>query len=542
MLEKVEQYCIESKIRHSIKEKWKILMERINMVDISKDRLDNPKYNDFIKKTKYYVIEDVFIKHYGFDCIIAVPYNKSLIDFRSIIPSIAMVYKSEVIAEYSKNKSSIYMRCHLYKLPIREEDDIKFKWYQTFSTKTLRNFNGETFNLKNPQVINHPTKKEDDKPVKIGYRFEIDIPNGLSYDAIEEKIIDLNKTFGICSLHFDDKNKKSIIEIMNRKLPDDEIYEPISVKPWELYVGMTHYYKPIILNFKTSPNALWGGSSGTGKTISMIMAVTNLVLFNNANTVNLYIAMLSDKQDLKVFKNLPHCKCYAKTLDDVYAELSYINKEISRRNKLFDDSDENGGITNIYEYNKAFPKNKLPISYFMIDEIATFSITGLEANKNEENIKKKCNAIMWKIAREGRSAGIYSLLCTQRGSLSNMSGEIKGNLGNQICFYFPNVASSLTILGDGDLATLAVKQPKSREFIAVADEIYNGKTLFFNPKIAIEHLKPMNEKNHKYIDIFTKNSEKVAKNKEKSQKIISNGFVKKKTSRWEKFKGGNSND
>ena len=538
MINEMKSIILKSRIERTIKEKWKILMERINSVDISKDTFNNPKYNDFIKKTKYYIIEDIFIKHYGFDCIIATPYGKSLIDFRKLIPSISMIYKSEVIAEYSDNKSSIYMRCHMKGLNISEKDNIKFKWYQIFSDKSLRNNNGETFKLNNSKEIYHPTKKENNKSIQIGYRFNIDIPSGLSYDTLEEKIVDLNKTFGICSLHFDDKNKKAIIEIMNNKVPDNEKYEPIKVKPWQLYVGMTHYYKPIILDFKISPNALFGGASGSGKSVSVIMAMVNLIQFNTSDEVNLYIDMLSNKQDLKLMRNLTHFKYYGKDLNKVYNELKYIVKEMKNRNKLFDESDYNGAITNIYEYNDKFKNNKLPIVYFIIDEVASFSINGSEETKDEENIKKKCNALMWKIAREGRSAGIYSVLCTQRGSLSNMSGEIKGNLSNQVCFYFPNTASSLTILGDGDLATLAVKQAKSREFIAVADEVYHGKALFFSNNMAVNYLKSFNEKNHSFVKIIEENTQKQVKNKENLNKNSS----KNKKSRWEIFKGANKND
>jgi hypothetical protein len=136
----------------------------------------------------------------------------------------------------------------------------------------------------------------------------------------------------------------------------------------------------------------------------------------------------------------------------------------------------------------------LPLIYFCIDEVASFSINGLEENDAEIKIKKKCDNLLWKIVREGRSSGVYCILCTQRGSLANMSGEIKGNLGNQLCFYFPNTASSLTILGDGELASLAIRQRKTREFIAVADEIYHGKTLFLDMKMIIDYLKPSIQK------------------------------------------------
>jgi hypothetical protein len=265
--------------------------------------------------------------------------------------------------------------------------------------------------------------------------------------------------------------------------------------------------------------------------------------------------MLSDKQDLRMFKNIKHCKYYAKDIKSALKELNHLSREVSRRNKMFDSSDESGSITNVYEYNEV-NDIKLPLLYFCIDEIASFAVNGTEENKYEEEMKKKCNALMWKLAREGRSAGIYCVLCTQRGSLSHISGDIKGNLSNQVCFYFPNTASSLTILGEGELASLAIRQKKQREFIAVADEIYHGKTLYLDSKMVINYLEPLVEKNKEFmildnkgriIDKLEENQEKLPeieqntiKNEENVSKTID--FTKKievkKESRWAKYQKG----
>jgi S-DNA-T family DNA segregation ATPase FtsK/SpoIIIE len=541
----------EYQIKKGIKNKWKILMERTNNVDITKDVAKNKGVSDFNKKANYYVLEDIFIKHYGFDVIIVLPYGKSLNDFRKLLPAISVIYRGEVIAEYSSTKSSIYMRYHLEGLDISEMNDIKFKWYQMFSDSKQRNYNGETFSLGESEKIYHPTQidKKNNK-ILIGYRFKVSIPNGLSYDLLEGSIVDLNKVFGICSLHFNDTGNQTTIEIMITKLPDKEKFEPIKVKPYELYCGMTHYYKPIILDFSISPNAIWGGQAGSGKTVSMIMSVLNLVLHNDEKSVQLFVTMLSSKQDLKVFKKIKQCKYYANTYQDALKELLFLSNEVTRRNKLFDNADEYGGIVNIYEYNDRFPSKKLPLIYFCIDEIASFSVNGTENDKNEKRMKELSSSIMWQINREGRSAGVYCLLATQRGSVANLSPEIKSNLGNQICFHFSNIPSAMTILGDGELATLAIRQKPQREFICVADQVYNGKTLYLTTEMMIKFLKPLININKEFMtldnkgNIVQKNQEKLQeineneqKTEEKDKKVID--FTKKpdkSEKRWSKFK------
>ncbi|NFT08127.1 hypothetical protein FDF26_13845 [Clostridium botulinum] len=511
----------EYKVKKAIKSKWELFMERLNNVDLTKT-------NNSFKKTNYFVIEDVFIKKYGFDCIITMPYDKSLNDFRKLLPAISVLYRGEIIAEYSFTKSSVYMRCHLQGLKIDDIDSIKFKWYSMFSDNKMRDNNGDTFKLDKCEKVFHPTKinKNNEKEL-IGYKFKVNIPVGLNYELLESNIVNLNKVFGICSLNFDDVKKHTIIEIIKTKVPDNEKYEPIPVNSWELYSGMTHSYKPINMDFKTSPNALIGGTAGSGKTIAMIMSMLNLVLSNDENKVNFYITMLSDKQDLRVFKNIKHCKYYANNYQEALKELLYLSKEVKRRNRLFNNCDEYGLITNIYEYNKT-KKQNLPLVYFCIDEVASFSVNGTELDNNEVKIKKRCESLLWKIVREGRSSGVYCVLCTQRGSLQNLSGEVKGNLGNQLCFYFPNTASALTILGDGELATLAVQQRKQREFICVANEIYYGKTLYLDMKMVINYLKPLIDKNKQFMKLDNKGNIVVEKESEenKAETIKDNKNIK----------------
>jgi hydrogenase small subunit len=52
----------------------------------------------------------------------------------------------------------------------------------------------------------------------------------------------------------------------------------------------------------------------------MMMAMLNLILHNDENAVNLYITMLSDKQDLKIFKKTKQSKYYTNTYQDALKE------------------------------------------------------------------------------------------------------------------------------------------------------------------------------------------------------------------------------
>lgn len=500
----------EIKLLNLVRKRWKMLMES----------LVSSKSENQIEQE--YEILDTHSKMYGFDAIISIPIGKNLLEFRALLPSISTFFQGRIIAEYSEDKASIYLRCHRYGFGIDEKDDVKFKWYMLFGDKKFRNDYGETFTLKNSKIINHPVKKDDEnKPILLGYRYKVTIPEGLTYELLENNIVTLNKTFGVCDLRFDDDTNATTIEIINTKLPDDEKYAPVKVKPYELYVGMTHSYRPILLNFKIDPNCIWGGKSGSGKTLSMIMGLLNLCIYHDRDKVRLYIAMLSDKQDLRVFKNINQCDYYADTLIKVESMLKYLSKECTRRNRLFEKSDEMGSITNLFEYNDAFPQSKLPLIYICLDEIASLSENGTETSEDDVDSKKRCSALLWKLAREGRSAGIYSCMATQRGDVKNLDANIKANLGNQIGFFFSNMPSAQTILGNPELATMATKIKKQREFIALADEVYHGKTLFLSLKDVIEKLQPYRVINKQHLNLTVAGDleiEVVKRNLEKMQK------------------------
>lgn len=485
---------LELSVYNKIKKHWDICMESF-------------ENDNFFKR---YELVDVSPKNYGFDGIVSIPSGKSLVDFRKLLPSISSHFNSQIVAEYNMDsRKDILVKCHINSIEIDRKDIIDFKWYSIFADKDYRNVYGETFTLKFIENIYHPVDKEK----LLGYKYEVNIPEGLGYYLLERSESDLNKSFGVCILKYDKDVKKVYIEIIENLLSDNEQFKPIPVKPYEMYVGMTHSYKPIICNYKNDPNTIWGGKTNTGKTLSMIMGFTNLLSQYTSKDIELFIIMLSDKQDLRVFKNLEQCKYYANNIEGALSLLNYLSKECARRNKMLEEADKYGGIVNIYDYNKKSEK-ALSFIYLAVDEIASFSPESSEGLiEKEKDLLTKCSRLVWKISREGRSVGIFVNMATQRGDVKNLDANIKGNLSNQIAFYFPNMPSAQTILGDSELATKCLKLRTQREFIGISDELYYGKTLYLTLEMVIDLLKPYYEENKEHLklrlngDIILNNNE-----------------------------------
>ena len=488
-----------------------------------KNKIQNAWNNCMRNTNNEYEINNIFIKYYGFDAIISIPNSKSIKDLRNLIPILSIVYKGEVIIELSQNKTSGYMRVH-DNATLKDKDNIRFKWYQTFSdSNKVRNNIGETFNIDDIKDIYNPNT---DKSI-VGYKLEISIPNGLSYDDLKKYETNLNNVLGKCSIDWDSKRLKAIITIITVPLSNDEKFSIVKCKPYELYVAMGYDYSPILCDFKVNGNLMLGGKNNTGKTRAEIQAMVNLCCQYTDNDIELYIGYTTYKTDLRIFKDLKQTKTYVTSLDELLNLFKFLNKQAEKRNKIFTECD--GFITNIYEYNDYAKKHKLkkmPIMYFITDEIADFMPNDYDS-KSIKEIKKMCNGLFWQIARLGRSAGIYELMSSQRMSKENVSAETKSQMGTKICFYQSNTASALTVFGLGDECAYKITHlEKQREcLIDNQDGITIGKTLFLSNDMMLDLLKDSIEKDKKYIkiddngNIINENTQKLIKNDKKTTKI-----------------------
>lgn len=477
----------ESKVKKEIEKKWNFLM-------LSHQNNAQNKIN------QHYELIKVIIKEYGFNAIVTMPVGTAMNDVRKLLPTIEMAYGGNAILEMSPDKTSAYLRVAINGLNISEKESIKFKWYKTFfKGEKCRNNYGETYKIEKIEDIANPNKKESDDDKIVGYRLIVNIPEGLNYDNLSSFEDAIDNTIGKCFMRWNNKIRKAEVEIITDPLGNNEKFVPIECKPWELYISMKYSYKPILLDYKRFPNGIVGGMTGSGKTVSLIMAFLNLCYFYNRDKIRLVIGLISDKQDFRIFKDTNQCDYYARNLKDSLKAIKYLTKEASRRNKLFESCKKL--TTNIYEYNKLNRKNELPLIYFMTDEIANY----MELNSDSEAIKKDKNEFMdlfWKLAREGRSAGIYITVATQRGDTKNLDSNIKANLTNKISYKQSNTASALTIFGNGDnvakrVTTLDMSERES--LIEYYEGMTIGKTLYLDTDMMEQFLKDKIEENKKHL-------------------------------------------
>lgn len=490
----------------NIKNQWNILMDAID------------KEN---KIEQTYEILEVIKKHYGFNTIVSLPLGKSIVEFRKLLPIINQCFSSETIAELSTDNKTVYMRVRLLEKEIRDKDNIRFKWYKLFNDgNKVRNSFGETFKITKMEDILKPNTEEI-----VGYRLHVLIPTGLNFDDLESYEDQIGKTIGKCFIRWNFDTNFAEVEIITVQLQNNVKFTPITCKPWELYCCITNSYKPIMLDFKSSPFAIVGGQNGSGKTVLELAPMINLATQHGESEVIYTIGMVSAKQDLRILANLPNTKYYAKDLKSSLSLMRYLIKETERRNRSFEDCEK--FTTNIFEYNKN-NKGKLPFIYFITDEITDYMPEDYDTKQDKAD-KKEFMSLFWKLCRTGRSAGVWAIISTQRGDTKSLGGDgnIKSQMGNKLCMYQPNYCSAQTIMGENNAIRVMKLNKSNREVLVEYTEgVYLAKTLFLSNEMMEEILEPYLldkpnyynlDKNGNIVEI-KENTQKSNENKDNSNK------------------------
>lgn len=460
----------ERRLKSKVKRNWKVLM----------DSMGNSAEN---KIHQEYEILNIFPKHYGFDMVVSIPPAKKFSDVVDLLPLIEHFYRANVMLNMSENKNTAYVRVHFSNFEISPKDKLRFDWFKTFYNMSgCITKSGETLNIDKISEI----KSHDNELV--GYKIISKIPLGLNYDKIKDSYDTITKTMGKCFFNFNYKEMVLETSIIHKRIEDNVKFTPYKVKPWELYISMGYDWNPIILDYSMVANSLIGGTQGSGKTNAIFSAFINLCNQCNGDYYedgfDLMVSNLGEKNDLRVFRDTKQCKYYANSQAEVLSMLKYLKKEMNRRNKLF--AEQESFCFNIHQYNKLIKdkSKQLKIIHLLGDEIADLM------SEDKDDGKKEIQDMLWDIIRKSRSSGIYVTVATQRGSLANLSSEIKGQLANKICFSQPNTASALTIMSGEDIAKRVMSLEKKREcLVDYGEGIKVAKTLYLDERMMEKLLK-----------------------------------------------------
>lgn len=210
-------------------------------------------------------------------------------------------------------------------------------------------------------------------------------------------------------------------------------------KPLEFTLGTDIDGGICTVNLAKAPHLLVGGATGSGKSVFINVALTDLIMRNSP--ADLRLVLIDPKQvELTPYQGLPH----------LWREI--ITDPIDASNvlgELVDEMEYRYGLLNEYgyrkdeEYNGAIAKGVIDAEpmckiVIVIDEMSDLMMVA-------KDIVEK--AII-RIGQKARAAGIHMILATQRPAASIITNAIKANVPSRIAFAVPDHSTSRVILSE----------------------------------------------------------------------------------------------
>ena len=220
-----------------------------------------------------------------------------------------------------------------------------------------------------------------------------------------------------------------------------DVLQGASGGPLQIAIGKDVEGECIVSDLATMPHLLIGGTTGSGKSVSINAMIMSILM--RATPAEVRFIMIDPKRvEFTPYNGIPHLYVPVVTESrEAASALSWAVAEMERRLKVF----SNIGARNIGQYNakaqesiKAYEKDlentdlleELPYIVIIIDELADLMM----------NVGKEVEFSISRLAQLARAAGIHLIVATQRPSTNVVTGLIKANITNRIAF---NVASGI---------------------------------------------------------------------------------------------------
>jgi S-DNA-T family DNA segregation ATPase FtsK/SpoIIIE len=381
-----------------------------------------------------------------------------------------------MITELAGISACLYITNMLYD---RDRRDVKRKWRQIMQGVGTKNKMEQTY-----EVLKIIQKQ-------YGFDMIISLPRGLSYEKLEKLIPEIEAGLG-CVTEIEWKRFKNCayLKAAMAEYDDKKRFEPVQTKgAYEMYFGETYFLEQLKADMRDYPHVLYAGSTGTGKTRGIFIAITNLLYFYD--DIELYLSQVSDKKDLQKFAQYKQTQYFAQNLQTTDQLLKHLLKEQQRRNKLLNQYDFN----NIDEYNKRFKDDPLKYIYLVFDEAASLMPGENKDVDPNYTVKKRIIFNLNELQRQARSAGMFIISSLQRPDKNNLDPNNLFNI--KVAFRANNIASSKVLTDDDSVYNLP-----NREALFMGSTQKTLKTPYIDDSIIRQLLQGKYEKDHKYINIF----------------------------------------
>jgi DNA segregation ATPase FtsK/SpoIIIE, S-DNA-T family len=249
-----------------------------------------------------------------------------------------------------------------------------------------------------------------------------------------------------------DRELVTLGDILGKTGRDDDRH------PLTVALGKDIGGEPVTVNLADMPHVLIAGSTGAGKSVSLNVLVTSLLMRNPPERVRM-ILIDPKRVELTHYENVPHLITPVVTHPKRASEaLAWAVREMELRLETL----AIAGVRNIAAYNKGAIEGTLPplpsagldeegrpdgdqqrptLPYIVvvIDELSDLMMV---APRDVEDA-------ICRIAQMARAVGIHLVVATQRPSVDVVTGLIKANIPSRIAFMVASAQDSRVILDAG---------------------------------------------------------------------------------------------
>ena len=298
--------------------------------------------------------------------------------------------------------------------------------------------------------------------------FLVEVSAGTKIKAIQGYKLDIASALNVSNIRISNDlkvyNGKSYVELEYSKKRDKDLFFDLSeLKEQKIPIGKDNLQNTIYwdLNNQSTPHMLVCGSTGSGKSVSLISTIEYAINIKEVEN----IVILDPKFEFLKYKNYTNIEVYNDIFDienKIIDLVEYMNEKFSNGetvNKktlvIFDEfadavaSSRKGKELDIYEdiihgYYKQTKEEQLaglkPTPKIKRQKVG-------QINPLEENLRI--------LLQKGRSVGLRVISATQRASTNVITGDAKVNYPVQICFRVPKEIDSRVVIDEAGAETLA---------------------------------------------------------------------------------------
>lgn len=184
-------------------------------------------------------------------------------------------------------------------------------------------------------------------------------------------------------------------------------------------------------NLASAPHALWAGTTGSGKSVSLNVALATMVDRNDGSVV---FDMIDPKRvELSIYRGVRGVRQVATDMDEATGVIHELLAEMDERYQKF----EQVGVRKLEDYNDRTGE-ALPYRVLVVDELSDLMDTH----------KAQVLPPLVRIGQLGRAAGIHMMLATQRPAADTIPKKLLANVPARIGLLCQSHTESRLILGE----------------------------------------------------------------------------------------------